>query len=431
VSHARAVVVAALLASATATVPAHAEDRAVDLGGRFMSYARVPLESFEKPFQQVSTSAWLDVHAHPTKGTFANATATADLLAPAVDGRIVARGDLREAYAGAHDDALELRVGRQIVNWSNADLAGPLDVLGARDLTFFSATPEAQRIGQLSALVSFAPPADRTPLRLAAIVQPVFIGSKVLLPETPPNVHIDPEAHPTPSLQNTEVGVKLGWAPGGWDAALVAFRGFDHTAEATVASVTTAGDIEIARSFRSILVGGAQASTTAGDWILRFEAAYTMRGDGGDPRTEPSHADAVVGVERPLGDRIRVQAQALGRMHPSWRSPDETTAPTPNETLVARRIANVNAALFDFRHQARAGGTLRAAFTTEDERFELSASGIAWAVGFEYAVQPEIAWRVLDSFEVRAGAQVFGGEEGPLGSLHRYSGAYAQTTYTF
>lgn len=396
-----------------------------------MSYARVPLESFDKPFQQVSTSAWLDVHAHPTKGTFGNATATADLLAPAVDGRVVARGDLREAYAGAHDEALELRVGRQIVNWSNADLVGPLDVLGARDLTFFSATPEAQRIGQPSVLVSFAPPADQTPLRLAAIVQPVFLGSKVLLPETPPNVHIDPETHPTPSFANTELGVKLGWAPGGWDAALVAFRGFDHTAEATLASFTGAGDIEIARSFRSIFVAGAQASTTAGEWVLRFEGAYTFRGDGSDPRTEPSHGDAVLGVEHPLGERIRVQAQALGRAHPSWSNPASTMAPTVDQSRIERRIANVNAALFDFRRPARAGGTLRAAFTTEDERFELSVSGIAWAVGFEYAVQPEIAWRVLDSFEVRAGAQVFGGEEGPLGSLHRYSGAYAQTTYTF
>lgn len=420
--------VALLLADPAAT-------RDIELGGRVMTYVRAPLTSADRTLQQLSSTAWIDAQARMTKGTFAKISASGDLLTPSIEKKVEARGTIREAYAGAHDDAVEVRIGQQMVSWSNADLAMPLDLFLARDYTFFSATPDAQKIGAPSVLFSVAPPAEVTPLRLAAIVQPVAPVSKMLVPPglLPAIVQLDPVSHPTMSIANTEIGVKLGWAPGGWDAALVGFRGFNHVPEAFLVSATPQ-EVVVGRTLRPILAGGLQASATAGDWVLRFESAYvsTENDDGRDSRKQPTHVDTTVGVERPLGDRFRVQTQGIARVHPRWLTPD--LAPADNKALlpVERAIANANAVTFDYNHQVRPGATLRLAYTSEDERLEIELAGMAYFVGFDWVVQPQIAWRVLDALELRAGVQMFGGHhDGALGALHDYSGAFAQSTYTF
>ncbi len=408
--------------------PASADDeRKLEIGGRVVSYVRAPLAPPDHSLQQLSSSVWLEGKARMTAGTFAKMSGSGDLLTPSIERRSVARAMLREAYVGAFDGGFEVRVGHQIVTWGNADLVSSLDLFTARDYTFFSATPEAQKLGAPSVTASFAPPAEKTPLRVAAVVQPVFPTSRMLVPPTlPPNVVVDAERLPRPAIQNAEVGAKIGWAPGGWDAAIVAFRGYNHVPEAFFVGASN-GAIEIGRTYRPIVAMGFEASATSGEWVLRAEGAYTVteNDSGADPRKQPTHADLVLGADHPLGDHVRVQAQAMARAHPRWLAPAKIANP------LDQAIAKANAVTFDYTSAVRPGATLRASWTSEDERLEVELAAMAYFVGFDWVVQPMLAWRVFEPFEVRAGVQIFGGQQNSLGALHDYSGAFAQATYTF
>src|SRR5687767_6585097 len=137
----------------------------LQLGGSLSTYFRAPIKALDKPIQQISTSAAFEASARPTEGTFAKANIRGDLLTPSIAEKVEARFNLREAYAGAHKDGLELRVGQQMINWGNADAVSAIDLLTSRDYTFFSATPDANRLGAPSIMASFA--GESTPLRLA------------------------------------------------------------------------------------------------------------------------------------------------------------------------------------------------------------------------------------------------------------------------
>ena len=318
-------------------------------------------------------------------------------------------------------------MGQQIIAWGNADVVNAVDLLGARDYTFFSAVPDAQRIGAPSVMATYAPDADTSPLRLSLVWQPVFPASRLLVPKglLPPGVVLLPESRPTPSLAASEIGVKIGWAPGGWDVALVGFRGYNHVSEPFVASVSPS-EIEIGRTFHGYVAGGLEASYAAGDWVFRFEGAYvvTQNGDGRNPRIQPTHVDAIAGVERPFGERVRASAQAIVRAHPHWMSPAALGG-------LDGAVAQVNAVMLNYTHVVRPGGTLRVTYTSEDESLEIGAAGMAYAVGFDWAVQPEIAYRPIEPLKLTAGVQVFGGQKNSLGALEPYSGVFAQSTYAF
>jgi len=423
--------VGATLALLTATTSAQAEKK-LDLGGRIATYFRAPLSGFDKPIQQLSTSVALEADARMTEGTFAKAHATGDLLTPNLSRKLEARVRLREAYAGAHKDGFEVRIGQQMVTWGNADVVSAVDLLTARDYTFFSATPDANRLGAPAVMATYA--GDESPLRLALVWQPVFTSSRLLLPkrELPSNVVLLQEERPSFALADSEIGVKIGWAPGGWDISLIGFRGFNHTAEAFLKSAAP-DRIEIGRKHNPYLAAGVEASVATGSWVLRFGGAYvaTENHDGKNPTIQPTHIDAIAGVERPLGDRFRISAQAIVRAHPLFLPPSKAKSDVAPLTPVMRGIAEANSVLLNYTHVVRPGGTLRIGYQSEDESLEIELAGLAYAVGFDWVVQPQISYRPIAALRLQAGVQMFGGKKNSLGSLEGYSGAFAQSTYTF
>jgi hypothetical protein len=420
----------ALLALLTVAKPATAladGEKKLDLGGRIATYFRAPLDGLvEKPIQQLSTSATLDANARITEGTFAKVQATGDLLTPSIARKVEARGRLREAYAGAHKEGFEVRIGQQMITWGNADAVTAVDLFTARDYTFFSATPDANRIGAPAVMATYA--GDSSPLRIALVWQPVHPSSRLLLPkkELPPNIALLEEDRQSFRVVDSEVGVKLGWAPGGWDVSLIGFRGFNHVAEGYFKGASN-GRLEIGRKHNPYLAAGVEASMATGEWVLRFEGAYvaTENHDGRNPTIQPTHIDAIAGVERPLSERIRVSAQAVVRAHPLFLPPEKAA------TDIDRALAQANSVLLNYTHVVRPGATLRAGYVSEDESLEIELAGLAYFVGFDWVVQPQIGYRPIAPLKLQVGMQMFGGHKNSLGSLDAYSGAFAQSTYTF
>lgn len=418
-------------------------EKKLELGGRIFTHFRSSFD-FDEPLQQVSTSVWLDMHARMTKGTFAAASVAGDLLTPNIDGKVEGRARLREGYAGAHGAGFEVRIGQQILSWGNADVVHAVDFLTAQDYTFFSANADAKQIGAPSVVLSYSPNDGTSPFKMTAVWQPAFPATKVLIPKgkVPVGVTILDEERPKLSMLNSEAAVKIGWAPGGWDIAVIGFHGWNHIAEPYVveAKQTPEGpSATIGRRFNQINAVGLQASVALDSWVLRFEGAYvaTQNMDGRNRLIQPSHIDAIAGIERPFGERVRASLQGIVRVHPYWMSLDApyvTRAKTPEQFVEAgaqEGAARLNAQVQNYTHQIRPGASLALNYASEDEALEIGVAGIAYFVGFDWAVQPSIGYRFFDALKIEVGAQIFGGKQNSLGFLNKQSGFFAQATYAF
>lgn len=413
-------------------------EKKLEIGGRLFTHFRSSFD-FDEPLQQVSSSVWLDAHARMTKGTFASISAVGDLLTPNSAGKIEARARLREAYAGAHGAGFEVRIGQQILSWGNADGVHAVDFLSAQDYTFFSVSADARQIGAPSVVLSYSPDDGASPFKVTAVWQPAFPATKVLIPKgkIPQGVTVLDEERPKLSLLNSEAALKIGWAPGGWDIALIGFHGWNHVAEPYVvkAEVTPTGafNAEIGRRFNQYNAVGLQASVALDSWVLRFEGAYvaTANADGKNRLIQPSHIDAIAGIERPFGERFRASLQGILRVHPYWLSLDAPYGGTAPEAIAKQQVARLNAQVQNYTHQIRPGASLALTYTSEDESLEMSVAGIAYFVGFDWAVQPTIGYRFFDALKIEVGSQIFGGKQNSLGFMNKQSGFFAQATYTF
>lgn len=404
---------------------------ALELSGRAYSYLRMPL-ALGGPVQQASTSLRIDAHARMTNETFAAVSGVVDALHPDVAGDSEIRGRLREAYVGAHAGGFEVRAGQQILSWGNADGVHAVDLLGAQDFAFQSATVDAQKLGAPNMLLSFKPDEGTSPLEVTVVWQPVMPASRVLIPSgaIPPQVRLLAEERPR-AVFESEGAIKIAWAPGGWDVALVGFHGFNHLSEPYLARIA-GGVAEVGRRFQSYDAAGLHASVALDEWVLRLEGAYvvTANDSGKDRLRQPSHLDAIVGAERPLGERVRASVQGVVRHHPMFLPLDAPYAGSVEVAEATRQIAQVNARVQNYTHQTRPGASVALAYASEDESFEASFAALAYVIGFDWVVQPTLAYRPLEHLKLEVGAQIFGGQRSSLGFLSSQSGLFAQATFT-
>lgn len=422
-------------AAAEAPLPSAALEKHLELGGRLFTYIRAPLDGVDEPLQQLSTTLWIDARARVTEGSFAAFSVVGDLLAPSTEGKTEARGRIREAYAGAHSGGLEARIGHQILAWGNSDGLHAVDFLTAQDYSFYSVTADARQIGAPSVELSYKPDGGASPFGITLVWQPVAPSSKLFVPKgsLPANVTLRDEDNPRFSVADSEGAVKIGWSPGGWDISVIGFHGQNHLAEPYLKSLEN-GVAEIGRAHHRINAAGMQASVALDSWVLRLEAAYVMteNADGRNRLLQPTYGDAIAGIERPLGDRVRVGVQGLARWYPYYLPLEAPyVGVAPEIAAVNRELAHVNSQLLNYTHQLRPGASLLAAYTSEDEALELSVAGLAYFTGFDWGVEPTIGYRFLDSLKVDVGAQVFGGHRNSLGFLAPRSGVFAQATYAF
>jgi hypothetical protein len=241
---------------------------------------------------------------------------------------------------------------------------------------------------------------------------------------------------PPAKLGNAEEAARVGFTGAGWDVALVGFRGWNHTPEFQLNAIEPNGTVDVGLGQHQVVAAGAEASVAVSSWVLRAESAYvwTENADGHDPLVQPTHWDAVVGVERSFFDqRVRVQAQGISRYHPAWTSPSAAAGPTPAVTAVDTALAQANATLESYLSQLRVGASLRVAWSTADDKWGLEAFGLANVNDtHDFLVRPLASFRPTDALKLEAGAEIYGGPAAsPLGALKDYGGAFVQATYEF
>lgn len=390
------------------------------IGGKTFAYVRAPLDDDE--FQQISASVWLNARPRFSDTASASFELAFDALEASLVNNDRLRINLREAYVSLRKRGWLLRAGQQILPWGASDVINPTDFLTARDFRFFVVDNEQSRKGALSLLLAHATP--RFEVKLVAT--PRFVGSNVLVPSAalPAGVTIAEPATLPATMKDTEVAAKVKLSGRGWDIALVGFRGWNHTPELELVSATPT-EVVMRHTHRKIIAGGIDGSASIGKLVFRAEGSYIVpldNAEGEDISRLPPMAFAVVGVERSLGDRLRVQAQLIGRHYPYWRDPDDEMDP----------VAATNALFLDYQDQRRPSATLRIAYQSEEGRLEAEVFGAMNFIGTDFLVRPLLGWRPVEAVSLQVGVDVYGGpDDRPLGALNPFSGAFSQVSYTF
>ncbi|MGZ3438008.1 MAG: hypothetical protein ACXVDD_00745 [Polyangia bacterium] len=409
---------------------ARAEGPSLRLGGQLFSYVRVHLyDPADFAVEQASTSAWLTLRARLSPAVSVRAVATLDLVHASVLPQPTVRGDLREAVLTAVRGGLELRLGQQFVVWGNGDGVSPNDRLTARDYTFFSAEAEVQRIGAPAALLTFVPDGGAAPLAVTVAVVAVAPRSRLLVPAgvLPAGIVDLGEARGAPSLADAELALRAGYQGRGWDLAMLGFAGLDALPYYALADVNALG-VEIERRQQRIVSAGLYGSTARGPWALRWDTAYVAASEvgGSSPLVPPSRWETVIGVERPLGERVRISAQVVYRRMVGRRPPSVLADP------IDRAIAEANALLHDTQDDDRPAATARIAYSSETEVFQAELAGAVNFVGFDFWLRAFVTYRVWEHLALRAGVEIFEGPRTrPLGALRDFSGAFTEARVQF
>ena len=177
--------------------------------------------------------------------------------------------------------------------------------------------------------------------------------------------------------------LKISYLGTQWDASVLVYRGWNHLPELAVSSYSfTAPNtvtLQANQAFHRYRALGLEGSATTRAWVFRMENAYvwTENNDGQNPLIQPSFFHSVIGIERPLGDDFRIQAQAIMKYYPNYLDPSQATGANAIEAQINQTLAATNALIQNYQDRFRPAATFRFSYShpqsgIESERIENS-----------------------------------------------------------
>ena len=419
------------------------------ISGRVFSDIYFPANNTDTSnYRQSSASLWLQ--GDPRLGDYGSARfiLTGDEIQNNTVSAVGGTGSqfrvgLREGYASYVRSGWDFRFGQQIIPWGKSDAINPTDFLSAKDYTFFNPDEEVRRLGSVSMMLAWTPAQGNSPVTITFVGTPIFTGSKLLIPPSavPAGITLTGgQQMPPQILGNTETALKISYAASRWDASVSVFRGFNHTPEFAVLSSTTnpatglPASFNVGQTFHAIRAVGGDASLTWGKLILRGETSYTWteNDNGLNALIQPSHWDSVIGIERPINNDFRVQAQFVYRVYPLWSNPALAAGPDPLTTQVDQGIAAANAELLAYQDPNRPGATFRISYSNETNGLDAEIFLLGNFVGGDYLVRPKLSYHWTDALLTTLGLDWYGGPTNrPLGSMQVFNSVFAEAKYTF
>lgn len=369
---------------------------------------------------------------------------------------------LREAYVGWFGEHVDVRFGQQRIAWGNSESISPNDVLNARDLR--------DRLMFDPELVNLPTPAARLDLEIGSltfglVAQPFFVPDRVSLygdnwslvqPDAPrahrrvfgltsgddsrtPIVDTRPPKSITDGgsigasvkFHSPKIDASFYWH---WGLDRSPFVHLDPALRARMESADQAGlaavAFEAAQRRGAFVVQyyrrhhvGFDASTTAGPFVLRADAAFDSASTFFTRDTLQSiarpNAQAVVGIERQTGNPKKVVA--LEAWYLRLLGPEVPIVPALDQ-------GNRGPLLFVDENNVGIAAIVR--YPLFDD-FVFETRAFFGAKPLWYTVRPEVGWET-STFSLKAGALVLDGEPGSTGGYYaRNDTAYVTARYTF
>ncbi len=195
-------------------------------------------------------------------------------------------------------DRLDVKIGRQVVNWGRSESLRVLDVLNPLD----SRVPGIADIEDLRRAVSMARfdtsfrNWDLTVVAIPEIRRPQLpvIGSDFFPPLPPGAESIEIVTERPASWENWETGVHLRGIFQGWDVSFQFAYFFDDFAVLEDTDIT---DLPLQLVYSRLWQLGTGANYTIGSWLVKGEFAYTDGLIFTDQPDTKSRLDLLVGVE--------------------------------------------------------------------------------------------------------------------------------------
>jgi hypothetical protein len=222
---------------------------------------------------------------------------------------------VEEAYADVRYKALDLRIGRQILAWGQADLVNPTDHLSPRDFTDPLESGD-ERVG----IWGIRPRLQLGHVLFDGAIVPAFTGSKLPFgsprwsPPMPPQLPnpLDPaqvipltyaisESEPATTFGHMQYAAKVSGNVRGWDISASYFDGWEdvpHVRRQLTFSSAGTGTVGISTEYLRKWAVGGDLATVVGPFTVRGEAAYIHL----ESSTEPNYFQYVLGAERTFGD---------------------------------------------------------------------------------------------------------------------------------
>lgn len=346
----------------------------------------------------------------------------------------ILRGEVKELWLERDRSGFRLQIGQIITPWGRSDAVNPTDYLTAKDFRTLSTHDEIRRQGAPGFRATYVPNEGSSPLEVSVAWNARYPQTKMLIPMAKIPSGLAVENEPTsPRLfgDRQEWALKLAYLAPSWDASLSAFDGRTHFGQFV-------WDGAVVRlEYLKVRALGGDFSVTFDEFVLRGETAYFFyetgkEGLGGQSLTEPNHWDSVLGIERALGDRFRVIAQLLYRVHPSLRNSQEFIGVNPLETAIVRGVANANAVIQNYPEHAKLGATLLLAYASADENWFADLAAMGNFLGGDYVLRPKLGRKVTDSMRLTLGMDYYGGPtDQPFGALKDYRSVFFEGAVTF
>ncbi len=415
------------------------------LGGKVFDDTYFSTQGYSKTFLQENISLWLEGSGKLTDHFSIKGIYQGD----GIDGRnsvltsgydsFTWRSRLREGYGEYSSESFIIREGRQIISWGKSDGINPTDYFSARDFGFVNPEDDVRRLPGDAFTVNWTPENGTSPFSFIFVWQYIFPQGKALIPPSaiPANIILGGPTEVPVTLENSEFGIKSSYAGQGWDISLSGFRGWNHQPEFTESSRQIVGPsvlVNMAQVYRKVSAIGADGSKSFEKWVLRFEGAYikTENDDAVTPLSIPSHIDAVVGAEHPMGRDFRIQPQIFIRYFPRYASLDQVVGGDPVSIEINRQVAAANALLLQYQDRTRPSGSFRVAYTPEGSDWNGEVFFIYNFAGGDYLIKPQVTYRPVDNLRFIVGADQYGGDlNKPLGSLRAYNSIYFEGKYFF
>jgi len=313
----------------------------------------------------------------------------------------------------------DIQVGRQMFFWGRADGINPTDNLTPRDYLQLTPYESDQRFGDFAVSTTY----HRGDYALQMIWQPEFQTS--LIPLTP--IAGVTYGYTGPHATFGQGALKLEHTGGSVDWSASYYSGYDVLPDVAPAGIGPGG-LAIGVTNHREQVLGADFSSTIGEYVLRGEIGWAIRGGEGLDAffQKRSQVALVIGGDRNFVGQLNINLQYWAQKVIGYQSPDSLPDP------ILRQIAVYESVLANQVDSFEHGVTLRAAYNWANDTWSAETSGIAIFTPGGYRLRSRINHSITDHFQAIAGFEYFNGPSRSIfGYLNKTSTAYCELRYVF
>ncbi len=312
---------------------------------------------------------------------------------------------LREGYVNLYLGQFDFRIGQQIVVWGRADGFNPTNNITPSDFTIFSPNEDDRRQSNFVAKGIY----NFNSLRLEANWVPYHRTTVFPLENStlPTGAYWGDNQMPDATWKNSSIGLKLDYLAAKFDGSLSYYNGY-HKMPSLGYSISNLGVAAFMQAYRTQVLG-ADFSTTAGNYGLRGEFAFTLPDDKTDSlfSTPCKQLEYTLGIDHEWGN-FSLIAQYVGKYVFDF----EENIPQANP--LASTVNIWNRMLFSQTTEWNNSVSLRPSFSLLNQTLKCELLGFYNYNTEEWLCIPKINYNISDAFSCCVGAKLYDGSENTL-----------------